>query len=134
LTTTNPINQRDEIGALSTELVGMKGNLKEVIRTINSQTVNITSYSEQINQSSQDIASGAKNQAISVEEVSASMEEMLSNIQQNAENAFRTDEMSVKVNHDIKKTKDATNETNSSILVVTNKIGLTDNISGKPVY
>ncbi len=94
LTSTLEVDQKDEIGRLSTALNNMVFRLKDIVHNISYASENISQASLQFSSGSQQMSQGASEQAASAEEVSSAIEEMAANIEQNSDNAQQTEKIS----------------------------------------
>jgi methyl-accepting chemotaxis protein len=75
----------------------MMHRLNGIVMQVKTTTDNVTSGSQGISASAAETSQGATEQAASAEEASSSMEQMVANIRQNADNAFQTEKIAVKV-------------------------------------
>lgn len=83
----------DEVGRLGNALNTMVGNLRNIVKEINSSSIQIINNSARLVDGANELSEGANEQASSAEEVASSMEEMYANIQQNTENSKITDKI-----------------------------------------
>lgn len=82
---------KDEIGNLSKSFIKMTDALKDVIKTINVASEQVTTGSQQLSDSSMSLSQGAAEQAASIEELTASMKEISSQTEKNAHNAKKAE-------------------------------------------
>ncbi|QTA93408.1 Methyl-accepting chemotaxis protein domain-containing protein, single Cache and HAMP domain-containing protein [Desulfonema magnum] len=125
------LKQNNEIGDLATSFNSMIKKLKETVLSIMESAENVSDGSEQISMRSQQIAEGANQQAASSEEISSSIEELSATIEQNAENAKHTEEMAAKAEHSIIEGQKATENTLETMLKISEKIMIIDEIAIK---
>ncbi|MGE5401526.1 MAG: MCP four helix bundle domain-containing protein, partial [Ignavibacteriales bacterium] len=85
------IDQKDEIGQLSSALNEMVAKIREVVENVKQASDNVATGAQEMSSSSEEMSQGATEQAAAAEEASSSMEEMTSNIRQNADNAQQTE-------------------------------------------
>lgn len=126
--------RRDEIGDISKALDMLIGKLKDVIRTVQEESAQITDISRQLENTSNHMAKSSSEQAEFVEEISSTMEEVTSTSRMNAENAQETSKISNTANEQLqgvaeksKKAIDA-NETISSHIHQINDIAFQTNV------
>ncbi len=138
LTATVEVNQKDEIGILSTSLSEMVEKLKGIIKTIRETSSNIAisgnelrSSSQQLSSASQIISEGTNEQAANTEEVSSSIEEMSANIKQNSNNAQQTEQIAKKAANDILESNEYVNSTADAMKNIAGKISVISEISEK---
>lgn len=129
LTATIHVDQKDEIGELSTALKQMVVKLKEIVLSIMNGADNISAASFQMSSSSQEMSQGANEQASSAEEVSSSMEEMAANIQQNTDNAQQTEKIALKAADDVLEGSTAVTQTVDSMKNIAEKITIIGEIA-----
>ena len=129
LKTTLDINQKDEIGLLSTSLNKMVEKLREIVSNINAGANNIASASLQVSSATQQLSQGASEQASASEEVSSSMEQMAANIQQNTDNAQQTEKIAINASEGINKVAGASQESLSSMQQISEKITIVNDIA-----
>ncbi|MCG6202493.1 methyl-accepting chemotaxis protein [Psychromonas antarctica] len=123
------IDQKDEIGQLSSAMVSMRDQIKNVIETVSSGANNLSSASEEVSATAQSMSSSSNEQASSVEETSASMEQMVASITQNMENAKVTDGMASQAAKEAVEGGDAVEQTVSAMKQIADKIGIIDDIA-----
>jgi len=125
----NYLNRKDEVGLLARATDTMVRKLREVIEGVISGSNSLAEVSQRINSSAQSLSEGANQQASGVEEISSSMEQMVSNIQQNADNSKQTDQISQLVVAHIRKVGDESNESLSSVRIISDKISIVNDIA-----
>ena len=103
--------------------------LKEIMASIISGTVSISTASQQTSTTSQQLSQGANEQASSVEEVSSTMEEMVANIQQNKENAGQTEKIALGAYQGIQGVSGQSQETVDANKQIAEKIGIVSDIA-----
>ncbi|MDA3867219.1 MAG: methyl-accepting chemotaxis protein [Salinivirgaceae bacterium] len=123
------LNQKDEIGQLSSALQNMVERLKGIVRDVSEGSENIASASQELSSTSQQMSQGSSEQASSAEEVSSSMEEMAANIQQNTDNAKQTEKISLKASDDIAEGNQAVEQTLQSMKDIAEKITIISEIA-----
>lgn len=89
------IDQKDEIGQLSSTLNKMVAKLKEVVFEVQSSSDQVSKTSQQISISAQQVANSANEQASTMEELASSVEEITSSIDHNTANARKTEEVAL---------------------------------------
>lgn len=129
LTSSIDVDQKDEIGLMIVALKKMAEKLGGVISNIFSGSVNIATASNALSMASQQISQGSSEQASSIEEVSSSMEEMAANIQQNADNAGKTEKISIEAQNGIKKSAISSEESTKSMRKIAEKITIINDIA-----
>lgn len=129
LTAELDVNQKDEIGILTSALSDMAHKLRSIAREINGAADNVASGSEQLSASAQEMSQGATEQAASVEEISSSMEEMAANINQNADNAVQTEKISIKTSDDAEEGGKAVKDTVAAMKDIAEKISIIEEIA-----
>lgn len=129
LTAKSDIDQKDEIGTLTTALQNMIEKLKDVIGTVIIGADNIAAASQQMSGTSQVLSQGANEQAASVEQVSSTMEEMTSNIDQNSQNATLTEKISVLSFESIKEMVGQSNQAFEANKTISDKIKIINDIA-----
>lgn len=87
-------SSRSELGLLAASLNNMAKKLKEIVKSIQDNTLTITRSSKMLADSSQVISQGAMQQSAASEEVVSSVELMTETIQKNAEDAQVADKLS----------------------------------------
>ncbi len=123
------INQKDEVGRMAACLRTMSLKIRDVIGEIQSVGEHVAAGSEELSASAQSLAQGASEQAASVEEVSSSMEQITSNIQQNADNASRTQAISLQAAQDAQKGGKAVMQAVSAMKNIAEKISIIEEIA-----
>jgi methyl-accepting chemotaxis protein len=83
----------DETGQLVKMLMVMKDSLTEIVSEVRSNTISITTASQQIASGNGDLSSRTEEQASTLEETASSMEELTSTVKQNAENAKHANQL-----------------------------------------
>ena len=131
LLATIDVDQKDEVGQLSSALNAMVENLKNIMTNVQSGAEQIASASEESSSSSQEMSEGANEQASSIEEVSATMEEMTANMQQSTSNAQQTEKIAVKAVDDIKRGSKAVTNTVDSMRIIADKISIITDIANQ---
>jgi methyl-accepting chemotaxis protein len=125
------IKSNDDVGAMAQSISAMAEKLKEITNSIKEGANNIASGSNQLSSGTSQIAEGAAMQAAAAEEVSASVEEMAASISMNAENAQITENIALKAVEDIQNVVELAHETVKAIKLITDKIAIVNEISGK---
>lgn len=110
-------------------LIIMVSKLKEIVSQVVNTASYITQASKQMAQSAQEISQGSSQQAAASEEVSSSMDEIVDTIRNNLTNAQKSEEVSNVLMTDIKKGKEALSETVKSMINITDKISVINEIS-----
>ncbi|MGN7612940.1 methyl-accepting chemotaxis protein [Magnetococcales bacterium HHB-1] len=122
-------NRRDELGALTDNLIRMTQRLRESISAVVSESDQVSSGSQEISSSSSQLSEGATAQAASVEETSSAMEEMTANIQHNTENAIATENIAIKAAEDAKESGEAVTKAVASMKEIAEKISIIGDIA-----
>lgn len=110
-------------------LVFMIGKLKEIVGEVVNTASYITQASKQMSDSAQEISQGSSQQAAASEEVSSSMSEMVDTIRDNLLNARKSEEIANVLTDDIGKGKEALSETVKSMINITDRISVINEIS-----
>lgn len=129
LTKTIDLNQKDEIGQLSSALNDMVAKLASIVNDVMAASDNVASGSQELSATAQQMSQGATEQAASAEEISSSMEEMTSSIKQNADNSSQTEKIAIKSASDAKEGGKAVNETVSAMKEIATKISIIEEIA-----
>ena len=131
LTANLDINQKDEIGKLSSALNNMVKTLKDMITGIINGADNIATLSNEMNDTSQQMAQGSHEQSSSTEEISATIEELSANTQQNADNANTTKSIALKSSSEIEFGSKAVVETVNAMKIIADKIAIINDIANQ---
>ncbi len=123
------LQRKDEIGALSRAMQLMVEKLREVVTNIASGSENILSASLQMSNTSQEMSQGATEQASSAEEVSSSMEEMAANIEQNTDNAQVAEKISITGAERIQKSNEAAQMSITAMREIADKVSIISDIA-----
>ncbi|MBN1253122.1 MAG: CZB domain-containing protein [Bacteroidales bacterium] len=125
------INQKDEIGELSSALNEMVANLKEMITNVVNGSKTIAQLSNEMSDTSQNMAQGNHEQSSSTEEISATIEELSANTQQNADNAIETKAIALKSTTEIEEGGKAVIETVNAMKIIADKIAVINEIANR---
>ena len=123
------IKRKDEIGDTGQSLQNMITHLEDIVKSIQSTTVNVNERSRQIADFSNQLSSGAAQQASASEEVSSSMEEMAASIENNTGNANQTLTMAKKNYEGVNEGGEAVKQTVEAMGQIVEKISIIDEIS-----
>lgn len=123
------LQEKDEIGDISRAINTLVTKLSEVITGVQTEVIEITNISENLNRASELMAEGSNEQAASVEEVSSTMEEILSNIDQTASNSVKTERVAAASAKDMKLVSKAAEESLESVASITDKINIISDIA-----
>jgi methyl-accepting chemotaxis protein len=129
LTTTLPVESKDEAGALAQSLNAMVQSLREIVGEVKGAADNVAAGSQQLSSSAEEMSQGASEQAAAAEEASSSMEQMTSNIRQNADNAMQTEKIAVKSAQAAREGGKAVEETVRAMKEIANKISIIEEIA-----
>lgn len=124
-------DRKDEIGEMMSAMKFMSNKLKSVIGGVKSVGNQVSSGSSELSSSSQSVSSGASEQSASVQETSSSLEEIHASVKQNADNANQTEQISTKTASLAEKGGKAVSETLEAMKVITDKIGIIEDIAYK---
>jgi methyl-accepting chemotaxis protein len=123
------VDQRDEVGMLTSDLQSMVAKLFDVISQVQEAAGNVTEGSAELSASAQGLSQGATEQAASVEEVSSSMEQMAANINQNTDNALQTEKMATQAAENATRGGQAVDKTVQAMREITEKISIIEEIA-----
>ncbi len=123
------IDQKDEVGILSSALSEMAEKLRNIVGEIRSASENVSSGSQQMSSSSEEMSQGATEQAANAEEASSSMEQMSANIKQNSDNAQQTDKIAVKASKDAQEGGEAVTQAVGAMKEIAGKISIIEEIA-----
>jgi methyl-accepting chemotaxis protein len=122
---------KDEIGQLTSALLNMRNQLRDVIQTVRNGADNLASASEEVSATAQTISQSAVEQSTSIESTSTAIEELSSSVQQNAENSSVTEKIATTSSKQAEKGAAAVTETVAAMKNIAKKIGLIEDISYK---
>ncbi len=125
----NYLKGKDEIGDISRAILNLVKKLTEVIKGVQSEVVEISNISTNLNRTSEIIAEGSNEQAASVEEVSSTMEEIVANIDQTTEYSVKTEKIAVSSANDMTQVSKAAEESLESVTSITDKINMISDIA-----
>ncbi len=131
LAATLDVDQKDEVGQLSSSLENMRDQLADVIQTVRGGADNLASASQEVSATAQTISQGAVEQATSVENTSSSVEELNASVQQNAENSNVTEKMATSSAGEAEQGADAVTKTVAAMKHIAKKINLIEDIAYK---
>ncbi len=123
------IDQKDEVGVLSSALSEMATNLRNIVGEIRSASENVSSGSQQMSSTSEQMSQGATEQAANAEEASSSMEQMSANIRQNSDNAQQTDKIAVQASKDAEEGGKAVAQAVTAMKDIAGKISIIEEIA-----
>lgn len=121
--------KRNELGTLNNSIFKLSGNLKEIVRQIETSSANLSSASHQVSSASEQLSQNASEQASSVEEVSSTMEEVSSTVEQNAQNARNTKKMSEEATNLIQQVAERAGKAVQANTDISNKISVINDIA-----
>ncbi|MEZ7195365.1 methyl-accepting chemotaxis protein [Pseudodesulfovibrio karagichevae] len=121
--------RKDEIGRLIQSLDNMGQKLLSVVSKVRLAVGSVGGGSQELSSTSESLAQGATEQAASIEEVAASMEQMVANISHNAENALKTEHISLNTAEEAEKGGQAVTETISAMREIADKISIVEEIA-----
>lgn len=110
-------------------LKSMVKKLKEVVGEVTAAAHNVAIGSQELSATAETMSQGASEQAAAAEEAASSMEEMSSNIRQNADNAIRTEKISLKSAGDAQEGGKAVAQTVAAMKEIAGKITIIEEIS-----
>ncbi|NOU01155.1 MAG: HAMP domain-containing protein, partial [Gallionella sp.] len=87
------VRTRDEVGELVQALKTMKESLTGIVSEVRSNTISITTASQQIAAGNSDLSARTEHQASTLEETATSMEELSATVKQNAENTKHANQL-----------------------------------------
>ena len=119
----------DELGSLTTALIGLWRRLGEVTGGIKEAAVQVSEGAQELSSSAQALSQGSNEQAASIEELSASVEELASTIRQNADNTAQADGLARRVAQSAEVSGKAVAQTVSSMTAIAGKISIIEEIS-----
>jgi len=122
---------KDEIGQLTSALLNMRNQLRDVIQTVRSGADNLASASQEVSATAQTISQGAVEQSASVESTSSAVEQLNASVQQNAENAGVTEKMATSSANEAQEGATAVTETVLAMKHIAKKISLIEDIAYK---
>jgi methyl-accepting chemotaxis protein len=93
LSTSIPINSKDELGQMANSINELTEVIRGVVQSIHEETHKMREASSGLTNSSQSLSDDANQLASVAEEVASSMEEMVTNIQLNSNNAMETEKI-----------------------------------------
>lgn len=114
---------------IMTAMLAMQNHLSEVVETINSCAVDMSSASGEISHASQALSESACEQAASVDQTSASIEQLNASVQQNLENAKVTEKIAVSVAKLAVTGGEAVSQTITVMSEIAQKIGIIEDIA-----
>ncbi len=120
---------RDETGQLLRAIGNMVTKLRKIVGEVKSAADNVATGSMQLNASAQQISRGASEQAASAEQASVSIEEMAASIRQNADNAQKTDAISLQAASDAREAGIAVADTMLAMREISKKISIIEEIA-----
>ncbi|MBF0588996.1 MAG: methyl-accepting chemotaxis protein [Magnetococcales bacterium] len=123
------IDREDEIGQLFHALSDMSRKLREVATTIHTSAEHVNANSQDVSNSAAQLSASAEEQAASVQETASLMEEMNSNIQNNAENAKKTEDISIQAAKSAEETGRAVNEAVAAMKEISERISVVEEIA-----
>jgi methyl-accepting chemotaxis protein len=129
LSATMDVDQKDEIGILSSSLQAMAAKLRGIVGDIIASSENVASGSEELSSTSEEMSQGSSEQASAAEEASSSMEEMASNIRQNADNAMQTEKIARQAAQDASDGGKAVGQAMNAMKQIAEKINIIEEIS-----
>ena len=103
--------------------------LNTIITDVNESTLQIASASDEVSSAAQSLSSGATQQASSLEETTAAIEEMAGSVSQNAENARKTNTISIKTSEMAQEGGSAVQNTVEAMRNIAGKIGIIEDIA-----
>ncbi len=121
--------RRDEVGRLIESLDNMGQTLLAVVSQVRTAVASVDGGSREMSSTSESLAGGATEQAASIEEVAASMEQVVANITHNAENARKTERISLNTAEEAEKGGQAVTETISAMREIAGKISIVEEIA-----
>ncbi|WP_419786493.1 methyl-accepting chemotaxis protein [Pseudodesulfovibrio sp.] len=122
-------SRNDEIGRLIQSLDNMGQKLLSVVSMVRSAVSSVSGGSQELSSTSESLAQGATEQAANIEEVAASMEQMVSHILHNAENARKTERISLNTAEEAEKGGQAVNKTIAAMREIADKISIVEEIA-----
>ncbi|MCW3787879.1 methyl-accepting chemotaxis protein [Plebeiibacterium sediminum] len=129
LTSTIPIDSKDELAELGSALNQMSTILKDTVSGITSTVETVNNTSIELTSISKNIANGANSQASSLEEISSSMEEITGTVEQNTLNAKKTSSISDESAHNIQNSSDVLQESVGYLKEIAQKVTVINDIS-----
>jgi methyl-accepting chemotaxis protein len=131
LTTTIQYEQKDEIGALSNALKGMRDELSNVVLQVRTNSDALASASQEISATAQSISQSAIEQASSVEETTAAIEQLSTSVKQNSENAKVTSHIATTAAEEATNGGAAVKKTVEAMKGIADKISMIEDIAYK---
>lgn len=129
LTVRASVQNKNELGILAETLNGMAKKLSQLILGIQNTAEQVSSSSRELSSSSQSLAVVSTEQAASLESTSASIKELVSSIEIIAENALKTNDISLRITKDAEIGSEAVQDSVSAIKRITQKILIIDDIA-----
>ncbi|WP_432738450.1 methyl-accepting chemotaxis protein [Maridesulfovibrio sp. FT414] len=123
------LRRKDELGRLAQGMRQMVGQLRDVVKDVNTASDSVASGSEELSASAESLSQGATEQAASIEEVSSSMEQMAANIKQNADNALQTESVAEKSQVQADQSAQAVSEAVKAMKSIAEKIMIIEDIA-----
>ncbi|MFQ5602970.1 MAG: methyl-accepting chemotaxis protein [bacterium] len=123
------IDQKDEIGMLSTALQSMISRWRKVVSEVKSVAEHVASGSVQLSATSEQMAEGATEQESAAQETSSMMEQMSSNIRQNADNARETEKIAEKAAQNAQESGEAMKKSVTAMKDIAEKILIIEEIA-----
>lgn len=123
------IDQKDEIGQMTSSMTAMQNKLNDIIAKVVTSADSVASSSEEISGTASSLSSGATEQASTVEEITSSLEEMSAGITTNALNSKNTDSLAQNVSTQAADGGKAVNDTVEAMKHISQKISLIEDIA-----
>ncbi len=123
------LKRSDEIGSVAKALDMLSRDLRNIVNSIMSASIQVSAGSEQISSTAQQLSQGATEQAASAEEVSASVEEMAATVHQNSDNSLATESIAKHSSQDAETGGRAVAEAVAAMNQIAAKIAIIDEIA-----
>lgn len=129
LTATMQVDGNDEIAQLTSSLMKMVNNFRNIVLTLERNANELVDSGEMLSTSSSKLSKGASEQAASAEEVSTAIEEMVANIDQNTENAISTEKITSSTAENVILSSQYSNEAAEAMNLISQKITIISDIA-----
>lgn len=125
------LEKRSDNDELISVLHEMINSLRSIFSEVNMAADNVADGSNQISESSSQVAQGAAEQAKSVDNISAAIEKMTQSIRQNTTDAQSTQQIAIKIEHDIQESQKSFSTTLEAMNEIARKIAIIDDIADR---